>query len=175
MLAPGRRIATIRARVIDHPKHSRWLLMVTLVGMFSTSFPSTILSVSIKPIAVDLHSSPGTITWVTTAPMLAAAVCTPVLGRLGDLRGHRRIYLLGLLTAQGYVNAYAGVTVPNPGSEGLHRALGFEPVGVYRRVGFKNGAWHDVLWLHRPLADPLLSLVVATALTVDTALKQDDR
>jgi MFS family permease len=31
--------------------------------------------------------------------MLAAAVCTPVLGRLGDLRGHRRIYLLGLLTA----------------------------------------------------------------------------
>lgn len=62
--------------------------------------------------------------------------------------------LLGLITAQGYVNAYAGVTLPNPASEGLHRALGFEPVGVYRRVGFKNAAWHDVLWLHRLLAEP---------------------
>ncbi|MGB8652786.1 MAG: phospholipid scramblase-related protein [Mycobacteriales bacterium] len=32
-----------------------------------------------------------------------------------------------------------------------------------------------VVHLHRPLADPLLSLVVASALTVDTALKQDSR
>jgi MFS family permease len=93
------RLATVRGRVLENPKHPRWLLMVTLTGMFSTAFPVTILSISIKPIAVDLHSTPSTITWVTTAPMLAAAVCTPVLGRLGDLRGHRRLYLAGLVTA----------------------------------------------------------------------------
>jgi L-amino acid N-acyltransferase YncA len=59
--------------------------------------------------------------------------------------------LLAVLPLQGYVNAYAGVTLPNPASMGLHEALGFQPVGVYRQVGFKCGAWHDVAWYQRPL------------------------
>jgi L-amino acid N-acyltransferase YncA len=59
--------------------------------------------------------------------------------------------LLAMLPLQGYVNAYAGVTLPNPGSVGLHEAMGFQPVGVYRQVGFKCGAWHDVGWYQRPL------------------------
>ena len=42
--------------------------------------------------------------------------------------------------------ACAGVTLPNEASVGLHEALGFDPVGVYRRVGWKVGAWHDVGW-----------------------------
>jgi phosphinothricin acetyltransferase len=37
-----------------------------------------------------------------------------------------------VLPLQGYVNAYAGVTLPNGASVGLHEAIGFEPVGVYR-------------------------------------------
>jgi L-amino acid N-acyltransferase YncA len=40
----------------------------------------------------------------------------------------------------------AGVTLPNPASERLHLALGFEEVGTYRRIGYKLGAWHDVRW-----------------------------
>jgi phosphinothricin acetyltransferase len=59
--------------------------------------------------------------------------------------------LLAALPLQGYVNAYAGVTLPNPASVGLHEAVGFLPVGVYSRVGFKCGAWHDVAWFQRPL------------------------
>jgi phosphinothricin acetyltransferase len=59
--------------------------------------------------------------------------------------------LLTLLPLQGFVNAYAGVTLPNPASVGLHQALGFQPVGVYRQVGYKYGAWHDVAWFQRPL------------------------
>ena len=54
--------------------------------------------------------------------------------------------LFEILRAQGYVNAYAGITLPNAGSVGLHEAMGFETVGVYRNVGFKFGAWHDVGW-----------------------------
>jgi L-amino acid N-acyltransferase YncA len=54
--------------------------------------------------------------------------------------------LFEALKLQGYYNAYAGTTLPNPGSVGLHRAMGFEPVGVYRGVGYKGGAWHDVAW-----------------------------
>jgi L-amino acid N-acyltransferase YncA len=61
--------------------------------------------------------------------------------------------LLPHLTDRGYRTAIAGMTLPNEASEGLHRALGFEPVGTYRRVGYKFGAWHDVAWTQRVLAD----------------------
>ena len=54
--------------------------------------------------------------------------------------------LFRILTAQGYFKAYAGVTLPNPASVGLHEAVGFERVGEYRGVGYKLGAWHDVRW-----------------------------
>ena len=72
-----------------------------------------------------------------------------------DREHHRRgigraLYtsLFALLRLQGYVNAYAGVTLPNAGSVGLHKAMGFQSVGLYSQVGYKYGAWHDVVWYH---------------------------
>jgi L-amino acid N-acyltransferase YncA len=59
--------------------------------------------------------------------------------------------LFGMLSAQGFVNAYAGIALPNPASVGLHESVGFRPVGVYRLVGYKLGAWHDVGWWERAL------------------------
>jgi phosphinothricin acetyltransferase len=59
--------------------------------------------------------------------------------------------LLALLVQQGYLRAYAGITLPNPASVALHESAGFTPVGVYRQVGFKLGAWHDVGWWERSL------------------------
>jgi phosphinothricin acetyltransferase len=69
--------------------------------------------------------------------------------------GGRALYaaLLAQLRDRGYLMAVAGMTLPNPASEGLHRAMGFEPVGVYRRIGWKRGAWHDVAWTQKRLAD----------------------
>ncbi len=54
--------------------------------------------------------------------------------------------LIGVLGARGLRVLCAGVALPNEASDGLHRALGFEEVGVYRRVGWKDGRWHDVRW-----------------------------
>lgn len=62
--------------------------------------------------------------------------------------------LLPLLTELGYVNVFAGVTLPNPASVALHTAVGFEPVGVHRATGFRSGAWRDVGWWQRHLLDP---------------------
>ncbi len=59
--------------------------------------------------------------------------------------------LLAILKAQGFGTAFGGMTVPNPASAGLHRAAGFEPVGVFHRIGHKFGAWHDVAWFERRL------------------------
>lgn len=59
--------------------------------------------------------------------------------------------LFGLLRAQGFYHAYAGITMPNPASVGLHQAMGFTLVGVYHDVGYKSGAWHDVSWWEKLL------------------------
>ncbi len=77
-----------------------------------------------------------------------------------DSTAHRRgtgraLYtsLFAVLVVQGYRNAYAGIALPNPASEGLHLAVGFKKVGVYHAVGYKFGAWHDVAWFERQLAE----------------------
>jgi L-amino acid N-acyltransferase YncA len=64
--------------------------------------------------------------------------------------------LFKILTMQGFYNAYAGITLPNPASVGLHESMGFNPVGVYRSVGYKLGSWHDVGWWHLVLREPIL-------------------
>lgn len=61
--------------------------------------------------------------------------------------------LFKILVVQGFFNAYAVIALPNPASIGLHEALGFRPVGVYRQVGYKLGAWHDVGWWQLRLQD----------------------
>ena len=60
--------------------------------------------------------------------------------------------LLDRLRAQRFQVACAGITLPNDASVGLHRAMGFEPVGVYKRIGWKAGTWHDVIWMELELA-----------------------
>lgn len=59
--------------------------------------------------------------------------------------------LLAALSNAGYHAAFAGIALPNPASEALHKAAGFELVGIYREVGFKFGRWHDVAWWQRLL------------------------
>jgi L-amino acid N-acyltransferase YncA len=67
--------------------------------------------------------------------------------------GGRALYteLLDRLAARGFRSAVAGMTLPNDASVGLHRAMGFQPVGTYRRIGWKHGRWHDVAWVQRVL------------------------
>jgi L-amino acid N-acyltransferase YncA len=69
--------------------------------------------------------------------------------------GGRALYqaLLARLRERGFRIAIAGMTLPNEASVGLHEALGFEPVGTYRRIGYKLGGWHDVAWMQRRLLD----------------------
>jgi phosphinothricin acetyltransferase len=54
--------------------------------------------------------------------------------------------LVKICQSQGYYRAFAGITLPNEASVQLHEKIGFRPIGVYRRVGFKLGKWHNVGW-----------------------------
>lgn len=60
----------------------------------------------------------------------------------------RQMYdaLLALLRADGVHAVVAGVALPNPASQGLHEACGFEQVGVMRQVGRKLDRWIDLAW-----------------------------
>ncbi len=60
---------------------------------------------------------------------------------------------LDSLTAQGYLNAYSCITLPNGRSIGLHKAFGFEELGVFPKSGYKLGRWHDVIWLGKCLGE----------------------
>ncbi|KZB80409.1 GNAT family N-acetyltransferase [Amycolatopsis regifaucium] len=73
--------------------------------------------------------------------------------------GGRALYqaLLDRLASRGFRNFCAGMVVPNDASAGLHKAMGFEPVGTYKRIGYKHGAWWDVAWMQLclPEAEPV--------------------
>lgn len=59
--------------------------------------------------------------------------------------------LLELLRMQGFVTVVGIIALPNLESVALHESLGFELVGIFRRIGFKLGAWHDTGWWVKPL------------------------
>jgi phosphinothricin acetyltransferase len=59
--------------------------------------------------------------------------------------------LFRLLGVQGFRRCYAGITRPNPASVALHERMGFTSLGVFRRIGFKHGRWHDVEWFEMDL------------------------
>ena len=61
--------------------------------------------------------------------------------------------LLALLAHQGYHEACAGITLPNDASVGLHEALGFVAVGVYRDIAYKQGSWRSVGWWQKTLRE----------------------
>ena len=72
--------------------------------------------------------------------------------------------LVAVLRLQGFHLAVAGVTAPNPGSVTLHRSLGFERIGEFEAIGWKQGGWHGVEWFARelsprdPVPDPITPL-----------------
>ena len=75
-----------------------------------------------------------------------------------DERGRgvgRALYgsLLAVLPRQGFLEAYAGVALPNEESVGFHESMGFAHHATYPSVGYKFGSWHDVGWWRRPLRD----------------------
>ena len=74
-------------------------MAVLLSGAFTVSFTITLLVVVLDTVADDLGSSVSVVSWSITAPMLVFAVVGPAFGTLGDLIGHKRVFVGGLLGA----------------------------------------------------------------------------
>ncbi|MBI3233042.1 MAG: N-acetyltransferase, partial [Bacteroidetes bacterium] len=65
--------------------------------------------------------------------------------------------LFSLLKLQGYYNVFAGVALPNEKSIGFHLAIGFEEIGIFKKVGYKHGNWHDTHWFQLNLTKNILN------------------
>ena len=66
----------------------------------------------------------------------------------------RKLYaaVFDALKSEDVHRAFGGITQPNEASDGLHRAMGFTPVGLYKEVGRKFGRYWDVAWYQKTLA-----------------------
>ena len=102
---PGCGLGARRSRIRRRGDYQRLVLISALFGTAAGSYPVTVLSASLPRIADDLGAADSTITWVIAAPLLAFAVVTPIIGKVGDLYGHRRTYLVSF--ALGTVLAFA--------------------------------------------------------------------
>lgn len=99
----------------------RAILVTLLLGLFTVNVTVTILAVSIPRISGDLDASQSTLTWVVSGPILAFGIIGPAVGKLGDLWGQRRVFLLGLAGAA--VSAAASAVAWSAGSLIAFRVL----------------------------------------------------
>jgi EmrB/QacA subfamily drug resistance transporter len=85
----------LHRRLRDRDRYPWWVLATVLAGLFAVGFTITIVAVSLGDIAEDLDASTSALTWAVTGPWLVLALAMPIFGKLGDVRGHRRVYLWG--------------------------------------------------------------------------------
>jgi EmrB/QacA subfamily drug resistance transporter len=82
---------------VAEDERSRWIALVVLcVGMLMIVLDQTIVNVALPSIQGDLGFSQSSLAWVVNAYLIAFGGLLLLAGRLGDLIGQRRIFLIGL-------------------------------------------------------------------------------
>ena len=83
---------------LPHPAdRSRWLALYVLCGsMLMIVLDATIVNVALPSIKAELHFDPSSLAWVVNAYLIAFGGLLLLAGRLGDLAGRRRIFVIGL-------------------------------------------------------------------------------
>jgi MFS family permease len=164
-----------RARESD--RYRWWVLWTALAGLFATGFTITILAVSLGDVARDLGASETALTWTVTGPFLALALSMPLFGKIGDVRGHRRVYLIGLAGFPGAATGPASMALIMRAfpEEDRVKAMGWwSLVGAGAPVlGLVAGGplvdaigWRAIFLVQAPLA--LLALLVAIPILHET-------
>ncbi len=89
----------LQVRAASSSRHSWWVLWALLAGLLALNFTFTVFIVALPSVAGQLHTSVTVLSWTMVGPLLAYGLAAPILGRVGDLWGHRRLYLVGLSSA----------------------------------------------------------------------------
>jgi MFS family permease len=110
---PLREVLRTRDRISieRHPRYQPAVLFVIMAGVAASSFANMLLVAALPEISDDLHTRTSVVAWVNIAPAIAFGVSMPLFGKLGDLYGHRRVFIWGWTTAT--VLAFATAFSPN--------------------------------------------------------------
>src|ERR1700674_101073 len=79
------------------PERRRWAVAAIFTALAMASLDTAIANVALPAIATDLHVSPADVVWVVNVYQIALVATLLPLGALGEIVGHNRIYLGGLL------------------------------------------------------------------------------
>ncbi|MBW4079599.1 MAG: MFS transporter, partial [Acidobacteria bacterium] len=91
--------ARVQARAEGSSRYPWWVLWSLLAGLFALNFTFTVFIVALPTVATEFHTSVTVLTWTMVGPLLAYGLAAPILGKTGDIYGHRRLYLFGLAGA----------------------------------------------------------------------------
>lgn len=89
----------VQARAEGSSRYQWWVLWSLLAGLFALNFTFTVFIVALPRVAGEFHTSVTVLTWTMVGPLLAYGLAAPILGKSGDIWGHRRLYLFGLVGA----------------------------------------------------------------------------
>ena len=89
----------MQGRALASPRYRWWVLVALLAGLFALNFTFTVFVVALPTVAREFDTRISSLTWVSTGPLLAFGLAAPLLGKAGDLFGHRKLYLWGLVGA----------------------------------------------------------------------------
>jgi EmrB/QacA subfamily drug resistance transporter len=150
----------VRARVMEvllaEKNRKWWTLAAVAFGLFMIMLDNTVVNVALPSIERDLHVSISSLEWIVTAYALTFAALLITGGKLGDLFGRRRIFVIGIAiftlsslacglapTAEFLIGARAvqgvGAALMNPASLSIITAT-FPP----RERGQAIGIWAGV-------------------------------
>ena len=79
------------------PERRRWAAAAIFTALAMASLDTAIANIALPSIAADLHVSPAEVVWVVNVYQIALVATLLPLGALGEIVGHQRIYLGGLL------------------------------------------------------------------------------
>lgn len=103
-------------------RRRRAVVIVAMVGAAASSATGALLFGALPTIAEDLGTTTSVISWLGVAPSIALAVSMPLFGKLGDLYGHRNVFIFGWVAAALF--SFAAAASPNAGVLIVLRTLG---------------------------------------------------
>ncbi|HEY8080652.1 MAG TPA: MFS transporter [Acidimicrobiales bacterium] len=103
----------VQRRALESGNHRWWVLGALLSGLFALNFTFTVFIVALPRVAHEFGTSITVLTWTMIGPLLAYGLAAPLFGKVGDVFGHRRLYLIGLAGAM--VSAIMTALAPSAG------------------------------------------------------------
>lgn len=76
--------------------HHQVIFVVLAAGILAFSLLQSLLTPVLPTVQAALHTSQSTVTWVLTAYLLSASVFTPIMGRVGDVVGRKRVFIVAM-------------------------------------------------------------------------------